>query len=205
MGACRQQWMPFRPPFLTAGEQFVKNTSSHRIKWITQLFYQIMLKPVTAPSTNPFGRGYLCWIGLIHRSHAVGGANGSTMVVIFVDCCVDGGWYFLYYSYSRNPTGREFFVPAGTLIAVKLLTVPTKCTIVLLKCFPPVWFVTPLLLIGAILYLAAFFNKLTMKNTKKCPSYVPFLLSEQIFARCRCLVASSEALNFLHWAMCTAT
>ncbi len=29
--------------------------------------------------------------------------------------------YFRYYSYSRNPTGREFFDPARTLIAVKLL------------------------------------------------------------------------------------
>ena len=43
------------------------------------------------------------------------------MVVMFVDCCVDGGWYFPYYSYRRIPTGKEFFVPAGTLIAVKLL------------------------------------------------------------------------------------
>jgi hypothetical protein len=31
-----------------------------------------------------------------------------------------GRRYFPYYSYRRNPTGREFFVPAGTLIAVKL-------------------------------------------------------------------------------------
>ena len=30
-------------------------------------------------------------------------------------------WYFRYYSYSRNPTGWEFFDPARTLIAVKLL------------------------------------------------------------------------------------
>jgi hypothetical protein len=37
------------------------------------------------------------------------------MVVMFVDCCVGGGWYFLYYSYRRNPTGKEFFVPVGTL------------------------------------------------------------------------------------------
>ncbi len=42
---------------------------------------------------------------------------------MLVDCCVGGGWYFLYYSYRRNPTGQEFFVPAGTLIVVKLLTV----------------------------------------------------------------------------------
>jgi hypothetical protein len=32
------------------------------------------------------------------------------------DSCVGGGQYFLYYSYRRNPTGKEFFVPAGTLI-----------------------------------------------------------------------------------------
>jgi len=31
--------------------------------------------------------------------------------------CVGGRRYFPYYSYCRNPTGREFFVPAGTLIA----------------------------------------------------------------------------------------
>jgi hypothetical protein len=73
---------------------------------------------------NPFGRGYLHQIGQIHQSHAIGGANGSTMVVMFVDCCVGGGWYFPYYSYRRNPTGKEFFVPARTLIAVKLLMDP---------------------------------------------------------------------------------
>jgi hypothetical protein len=42
------------------------------------------------------------------------------MVVMFVECCVGGGWYFLYYFYHRNPTGQEFFVPTGTLIAVNL-------------------------------------------------------------------------------------
>jgi len=42
-------------------------------------------------------------------------------VVMFVDCCVCVVEYFWYYSYSRNPTGREFFIPAGTLIAVNLL------------------------------------------------------------------------------------
>jgi hypothetical protein len=38
------------------------------------------------------------------------------------DSCVGGRRYFLYYSCRRNPTGREFFAPAGTLIAVNLLT-----------------------------------------------------------------------------------
>ncbi len=45
---------------------------------------------------------------------------------MFVDCCVGGGWYIWYLSYRRNPTGQEFFVPARTLKAVKLLT--TQCT-----------------------------------------------------------------------------
>jgi hypothetical protein len=40
--------------------------------------------------------------------------------------CVGGRRYFPYYSYRRNPTGREFFVPARTQIAVKLLVkIPT--------------------------------------------------------------------------------
>ncbi len=45
------------------------------------------------------------------------------MVVMFVGKLCSGRRYFPYYSYRRNPTGREFFVPAGTLIAVKLLMV----------------------------------------------------------------------------------
>ncbi len=48
---------------------------------------------MTAPLANPFGRGYLRRIGWIHQSHAIGGANGSAMVVMFVDCCVGGGPY----------------------------------------------------------------------------------------------------------------
>jgi hypothetical protein len=113
--------MPLWPPLSTAGKQFVESTSSGRIKLTTPLFYRFTINPGKALLTNPFQRGYLRGIGRIHQSHAVGGANGSTMVVMFVDCCVGGGQYFLYYSYRRNPTGREFFVPAGTLIAVKLL------------------------------------------------------------------------------------
>jgi hypothetical protein len=43
------------------------------------------------------------------------------MVVMFVDCCVGGGRYFLYYSYCRNPMGQEFLFPLEPL-SVKLLT-----------------------------------------------------------------------------------
>jgi hypothetical protein len=31
LGTRRQQWMPFRPPFSTTGEQLVKNASSRQL------------------------------------------------------------------------------------------------------------------------------------------------------------------------------
>ena len=73
------------------------------------------------PLANPFGRGYPRRIGCIQRYHAVGGANGTTMVMMFVGYLCLGRQYFPYYSYRRNPTGREFFVAARTLIGVILL------------------------------------------------------------------------------------
>jgi len=76
--------MPFRTPFAMAGERFVKNTISSTIKLITRLFYRFLLNPAYAPSANPFGRGYPRRIGRIQRYHAVGWANGTTMVVMFV-------------------------------------------------------------------------------------------------------------------------
>ncbi len=53
-------------------------------------------------------------IGRIQSYHAVGGANGNTMVVMFVSWLCSGRQYILYYSYCRNPTGGEFFVPTRT-------------------------------------------------------------------------------------------
>ena len=50
---------------------------------------------------------------LSQQNHAAGGANGSTMVVVFVCLCLG----------SKKPSEREFFVPAGTDLAVKLLTI----------------------------------------------------------------------------------
>jgi hypothetical protein len=43
--------------------------------------------------------------------------------------CVGGRRYFPYYSYCRNPTGREFFVPTQTRLAVKLLNAQQKSEI----------------------------------------------------------------------------
>ena len=76
--------MPFQTPFTTAGERFAENTSSSRIKLIKWLFYRYIPNPAYEPSANPFGRGQLRRIGRIQSYHAVGGANGTTMVVMFV-------------------------------------------------------------------------------------------------------------------------
>ncbi len=43
-----------------------------------------MLNPAYSPLANPFGRGYPRRIGQIHRYYAVVGANGTTMVMMFV-------------------------------------------------------------------------------------------------------------------------
>ena len=85
----------------------MENTSTCRIKLIYLLFHWLI--------------GYPCPIGSIHRYHTVGGANGTTMVVIVVGLLWWGWRAFPYYSYCRKATGREFSVPARTLIAVKLL------------------------------------------------------------------------------------
>ena len=47
----------------------------------------------------------------VHKNHAAGGENGSIMVGMFVFLCLA----------SQKPSEREFFVPAGTDLAVKLL------------------------------------------------------------------------------------
>ncbi len=140
LGARRWWWMPFRPPLLTAGEQFIKNTSSHRIKLIKQLFYQFIQNQAQALLPSPFWRGSLHRIGQIYTSHAVGAANGSQLWWWLLLNCAGGRWYFPYYSYHRKATEQEIFVPARTLIGV----------ILLIKPFSFVWYVIPLLKTGAL-------------------------------------------------------
>jgi hypothetical protein len=120
LGARRQWWMTFRAPFLTACEQFAKNTSSSRINLFKRLFYCFILNQAIEFLPNPIRRGCPRPIGCIQRYHAVGGANGTTGGDVCGGLC---RWSteFPYYSYSRKPTGREFFVPARTLIVVFLL------------------------------------------------------------------------------------
>jgi hypothetical protein len=60
--------------------------------------------------------------------------------------------------------------------------------------------------LGPSLCSAPIFNVLAVKNnTRNRRRYVPLLLLEQILAQWRHPVASSEALDLLHWAMYVVT
>jgi hypothetical protein len=63
-------------------------------------------------SSNPFRVGSQGWGTLVHQNHATGDENGSIMVGMFVSLCLAS---------SQHPFEREFFVPAGTHLGVKLL------------------------------------------------------------------------------------
>ena len=85
MGARRRLWMPFWPPFSAECERFAENkSSSSRIKLSKRLCYRFILNQAKAFLSNPFRRGCLRSIGRIQRYRAVGGANGTIMVVMFV-------------------------------------------------------------------------------------------------------------------------
>jgi hypothetical protein len=67
---------------------------------------------------------------LIHQNHAAGEENGSIMVGMFVCLCLA----------RKKPSEREFFVPAGTDLGVKLLTKighRKTCKLVRLQVFNP--------------------------------------------------------------------
>jgi hypothetical protein len=59
---------------------------------------------------------------LVHQNHAAGGENGSIVVGMFVSLCLA----------SKKPSEREFFVPAGTYLGVKLFNL-VPCLPKLLK------------------------------------------------------------------------
>ena len=62
--------------------------------------------------SNPFCVGSQGWCTLVHQNHAAGGENGSIMVGMFVSLCLA----------SQKPSEREFFIPAGMDLGVKLLS-----------------------------------------------------------------------------------
>ncbi len=53
MGTRRQKWMPFRPPFLTAGERFVKNTSNIELNLLHAWFIDLCKTPWQHPWPTP--------------------------------------------------------------------------------------------------------------------------------------------------------
>jgi hypothetical protein len=65
LGARRQQWMPFRPPFLSAGERFVKSKMSFRI-----FFFSVILSIYKTPPKslwpNPADGRPRIGLGAIH-------------------------------------------------------------------------------------------------------------------------------------------
>ncbi len=79
---------------------------------ISPLLYNFILNPSMVASSNLFGRGSQGWGTHVHQNHGTGGGNGSIMVGMFVCLCL----------VSKKPSEREFFVPAGTDLGVKLLT-----------------------------------------------------------------------------------
>ncbi len=124
LGARCWRWMPFRPPFLMAGERLIKNTRSHRIlikgKLIKHLFNQFIQNQAQALLPSPSQRGSLHRIGQIYTSHAIGAANSSPLWYCLLLSYAGGRWYFLYYSYCRKAMKREFSVPVWTFIGVIL-------------------------------------------------------------------------------------
>jgi hypothetical protein len=67
---------------------------------------------MVAASSNPFRRGSRGWGMFIHGNHDARGGNGSSWWGCLCDVCFA----------SKKSSEREFFVPAGTHLAVKLLT-----------------------------------------------------------------------------------
>jgi hypothetical protein len=71
----------------------------------------LILNHLKTTLPNPFRGGAQGWDTLDQQCHAAGGGNGSIMVRIFVSCVLA----------SKKSSEREFFVPAGTDLALKLL------------------------------------------------------------------------------------
>ncbi len=83
---------------------------------------------------------------------------------------------------------------------------PINYIVTLVKPFFFVWYVIPLLKAGVLASICDLFLRFwRWKHQKKRCSHVQFILSNIIFARWWHPVASSEALDLLHWAICAVT
>ncbi len=78
---------------------------------------------------------------------------------------------------------------------------PINYIVILVKPFSFVWYVILLLKTGVVALTRDLFLRFWQWKHKKNRSHVRFILLDIILARWRCPVASSEALDLLHWAM----
>jgi len=110
-------WMPFWLSLPTAGNvDYCNLQRGSTNKLCSPLVYNFILIPSMAASSNPFRRGSRGWGMFLHQNHAAGGENGSSWLGCLCDVCLA----------SKKSFEREFFVPAGTQLAVKLLRIWKK-------------------------------------------------------------------------------
>ncbi len=85
-------------------------------------------------------------------------------------------------------------------------TLPTNYIVTFLKPFSLVWYVIPLLKTGFLASTCDLFLRFwRWIHQKKHRSHVQFMLSDIILAQWQRSVASSEALDLLHWEMRVVT
>jgi hypothetical protein len=106
----RRQWMPFWLPLSTAGERLFL-ILERQYNFFFSFSLLILIKPINDGLVQPLPHRLPGGGMLDRQNHAAGGANGSIMVGMFVCLCLT----------SKKPSEREFFVPAGTDLGVKLL------------------------------------------------------------------------------------
>jgi hypothetical protein len=82
-----------------------------RNKLISYSLYKFILNPSTSATSNPLRRGSRGWGVFIYGNHAARRENGTSWWGCLCDVCFA----------SKKSSEREFFVPAGTHLAVKLL------------------------------------------------------------------------------------
>jgi hypothetical protein len=112
MVARRRQWMPFWLSWPTAGGRAIIFIfrDADRNKLISYSLYKFILNPSTSATSNPLRRGSRGWGVFIYGNHAARRENGTSWWGCLCDVCFA----------SKKSSEREFFVPAGTHLAVKL-------------------------------------------------------------------------------------
>ncbi len=92
--------------------RLLSSTGGIRNKLFSPLFYWFYKNPSTAALANPFCSSSQGWGMFVHQNHATGGGNGASWWGCLWAVCFA----------SKKHSEQEFFVPAKTDLAVKLLT-----------------------------------------------------------------------------------